>query len=395
MLALKDARKILLAQAKKHREINRLSIETIALECAQGRVLAEDCISSLNVPPADNSAMDGYAVKSNDALKGTTLIISQYIAAGDIPQPLKPNTCARILTGAEIPAGANAVIMQENCTLVDNSITLNTKTENANNVREKGQDILSGSLVLEKGLSLRPQDLGLLASINKPSITVYKPIRAVLLSTGNELVLPGHALKPGKIYNSNRYLLVGLLEKLGIEVVEESIIADTLEATRKALAHAAEISDVIISTGGVSVGDADFVKPAVNELGALDLWKVAMKPGKPLAFGHVANTPFVGLPGNPVSAFVTFVLLIRPYLQQLQGQAPEAIKKIKIPANFSKKTAGMRDEFMRGKLSEAGVSLYPQQSSGALSSVVWADCLVWIIAGETVQHGQLVNVILL
>lgn len=395
MLGLTDARELLLAQAQKYRKTNSLETQMATLEHALGRVLAEDCISLLNVPPADNSAMDGYAINTHEAPSGATLPISQHIAAGAAPVSLAPNTCARILTGAEIPAGANAVIIQENCSLLDKAVRFQVETPVGNNIRKKGQDILCGEKVLIKGQCLRPQDLALLASINMPEVKVYKPLCVALISTGNELVLPGEHLKPGQIYNSNRFLLAGLLAQMNIQVVLEEIVGDTLEATCDALEKAAKISDVIISTGGVSVGDADFVKPAVNKLGELDLWKVAIKPGKPLAFGQVGNTPFVGLPGNPVSAFVTFVLLVHPYLQQLQGQNPTPVKIIQVPANFTKETFGQRDEYLRGRLTEKGVSIHPQQSSGALSSVVWADCLVWIKAGEAVEKGQLVNILFL
>lgn len=366
--------------------------EIVPLMHAFGRVLAQPYTAGIDVPPADNSAMDGYAINSTGLQVGSKLAVSQHIAAGDIAAPLVTGTAARILTGAEIPAGADAVIIQEDCTREDNQITLQAAIKPWENVRPQGQDIAAGTRLFEKGQYLRPQDIGLLASVNIAAVEVYRPLRVMVFSTGNELIEPGQQQTPGKIYNSNRYMLTGLLRALNCEVIDGGIVADSLAATRDALQGAAANADVIISSGGVSVGDADYVKAAVTELGKLMLWKINLKPGKPLAFGYVADTPFVGVPGNPVSAFVTFTLLVRPLLCKRQGRQISPPRKLQLPAAFRLPNPRKRCEYLRGRITGQGVEIHPQQSSGALSAVAWADCLVRIDEGASVACGDLVDV---
>ncbi len=369
--------------------INRTEI--LPLLQAFGRVLAQPYAAAINVPPADNSAMDGFAINSTGLQVGSTLRISQRIVAGTVPEPLVAGTAARIMTGAEIPAGADAVIIQENCRVDGDQVTLQAPVKPWANIRPQGQDIAAGARLLEKGHYLRPEDVALLASVNIAEVEVYRPLRVALLSTGDELLEPGQAPAPGKIYNSNRYLLTGLLHDLGCEVKDLGIVPDSLEATKAALQQAAE-ADVIISSGGVSVGDEDHVKAAVNQLGELKLWKISLKPGKPLAFGVVGETPFVGLPGNPVSAFVTFTLLVRGLLFKRQGRTYTTPQPLRLPALFDLPNPRKRCEYLRGRITPEGVEIFSQQSSGALSSVVWANCLVRVGEGISVAKGEEVQV---
>lgn len=369
--------------------------ETLPLMQAYGRVLAQTYRADIDVPPADNSAMDGYALNTAGLQPGSSLPIGLTIAAGDIAEPLVAGTAARIFTGGEIPAGANAVIIQEDCTRDGDRVILQVGVKPWENIRPQGQDIAAGTQLFEKGQCLRPQDIGLLASVNIAEVLVFKPLRVALFSTGNELVEPGQSLPRGKIYNSNRYLLTGLLRAMHCEVIDGGIVTDTLADTRAALQTAANQADVVISSGGVSVGDADHVKAAVSELGELKLWKINLKPGKPLAFGYVADTPFVGLPGNPVSAFVTFQLLVRHLLCKRQGQQINLPSFIPLRANFDLPNPRKRSEYLRGRITADGVEIHAQQSSGALSSVVWADCLVRVEEGVSVARGDWVDVVML
>lgn len=365
--------------------------ETLPLLQAFGRVLAQSCQALIDVPPEANSAMDGFAINSAEVKVGTCLPISQRIAAGAVAQPLQPGTAARILTGAVIPAGADAVIIQEDCRVEGDQVTLLEAVSPGDNIRPQGQDIRAGSCLLDKGHYLRPEDVALLASVNISDVEVYRPLRVALLSTGDELLEPGQPLMPGKIYNSNRYLLTGMLRDLGCEVVDLGIVPDSLAATKAALQEAAA-ADLIISSGGVSVGDEDHVKAAVTALGELKLWKINLKPGKPLAFGFVGTTPFVGLPGNPVSAFVTFTLLVRALLFKRQGRSITEPQPLHLPARFVLPKPRRRCEYLRGRITPEGVVIHPQQSSGALSSVVWANCLVRVDEGVSVAEGDLVQV---
>jgi molybdopterin molybdotransferase len=365
-------------------------------------VLASDVISSIAVPGDDNSAMDGYALRAVDAHK--QLPVSQRIPAGSVGAQLQPGTAARIFTGAAIPPGADAVVMQENCELVDGCININGSIIAGQHIRLQGQDISSGSVVLRAGRRIRPQDLGLLASVGMAQVSVYKPLKVAILSTGDELVDPASTgkdkqLPAGQIYNSNRYTLAGLLSSLNVEIVDGGIIPDDPDATARALQSAAEAADCVICSGGVSVGEEDHVKNQVEKLGKLDLWKLAIKPGKPLAFGRIGETPFFGLPGNPTSVFVTFCLVARPYLQKLQGLVEPAPIKLAALAKFNSGRPGGRQEYRRVTVrnAEAGLvaSDYENQSSGVLSSVSHSNAFAVIPPGEVVTEGDQVEVILL
>ncbi|MBT6027442.1 MAG: molybdopterin molybdotransferase MoeA, partial [Porticoccaceae bacterium] len=288
-------------------------IGSIAVIHSLGRILAEDVVACVDVPPADNSAMDGYAFCCDDAINQSySLPISQRIPAGTAPLPLLANTAARIFTGGEIPAGADTVAMQENCTEQDNVVQLNPSILANTNIRPRGQDIAAKSMILTAGSRLGAAEMGLLSSQGISQVEVYTPLKVAIFSTGDELVDPGVELKPGQIYNSNHATLTGLIQSLGMDCVDMGTVADELEATKRVLHGASLKSDIVISAGGVSVGEEDYVKAAVADLGSIEFWRVAIKPGKPLAFGSVGNTPFIGLPGNPASVFVTFMVLARP-----------------------------------------------------------------------------------
>ncbi len=367
--------------------------KTVKLQRALNRVLAAACVANINVPPADNSAMDGYAVHTGDIESvPCALPVSQRIAAGQSPAPLKRGTVARIFTGAEIPQGANAVVIQEDCDATDSGAIVKTTVRPGDNIRPNGQDIKQGSVLFEAGHRLRPQDLGLLASTGIAEVVVGRKPRVAVIGTGDELVEPGRPLARGQIYNSNKFLLNGLLQQLGCKVVYSGIVADTLDATVNALEHRAREADLVITTGGVSVGDEDHVKKAIETLGRLQLWKIHLKPGKPVAFGNIEGTPLLGLPGNPVSSFVTFLLFAVPVIQKLQGQAYQAPQKLPLPLKFAINRARGRPEFMRVRITDAGVERYPNQSSGVLASVAWANALAFIPDGKTFSEGDLVDV---
>lgn len=370
--------------------------ETLPLLQAHGRILAATQYSPLNVPPADNSAMDGYAVRHADlqSIERQSLIISQRIPAGQVPEPLQRGTAARIFTGAEIPAGADTVIMQEQCREQDGRVEIPADVPQGNNIRPRGQDIRQGDEVAAAGQLLTPQLLGLLASIGIARVPVIRRLKVAILCTGDELADPGEPLAHGQIYNSNRFLLAGLLDKMGITYVDTGRVADTPQATLQALSRATLEADVIISSGGVSVGEEDHVKTAVEKLGELQLWKVAIKPGKPLAFGRVGDTPFFGLPGNPVSTFLTFLLFARPYLQKMQGREPLLPRGSLVPASFARPQPSIREEFLRIRISDDGaMEVHPNQSSGVLSSTSWSNAVAIVPADTVVAAGDPVRVI--
>lgn len=368
--------------------------ESVALAKAFGRILAEDVVSNIDVPPADNSAMDGYAFRFQDLItNGEPLFpISQRIQAGAVANSLEPGTAARIFTGAELPDNADTVVMQENCSLLDeNSVRVNQAARRGENVRPRGQDIQEGSTVLMAGQHLDAQHIGLLASIGCATVKVKRRLNVAVISTGNELAPPGQPLKQGQIYNSNQFMLLALLEKIGCTSIDCGFIEDSLSATQNALAKAAKEADLIISSGGVSVGEEDYVKQAVQNLGELDVWKINIKPGKPLAFGKIGQCAFLGLPGNPVSAYVTFLLLGLPVIKALSGAAnpAEAVRPFYCKANFSSGKAAKRPEYLRVKLTEQGVEPHPNQSSGVMSSVCWADALALLPANTLIERGDL------
>lgn len=368
--------------------------ESVDTASALGRVLAQPLVSAINVPPLDNSAMDGYAVSSQDVTQsGVTLPVSQRICAGEVGQPLQSGTAARIFTGAPVPPNADAVVMQEFCEVQGDKVTINQAVKFRQNIRDAGEDIATGDAVLNAGASLRAQELGLAASIGRASLAVYKKIKVGLFFTGDELVEPGKPLSPGKIYDSNRYTLLGLLQTLGCEIVDLGIVPDDLESTKAALQQAADQADMVITSGGVSVGEEDYIKIALQQLGELKMWRIAMKPGKPLAFGMVGNTPFMGLPGNPVSAFVTFCLFVSPFLKSMQGRLDVLPKSVSVPAAFDWPVAGKRQEYLRARVvvdetGQSAVEIFPHQGSGVLTSTSWADGLVMVPIGATVKKGD-------
>jgi molybdopterin molybdotransferase len=390
LLSVDEALDRLLAGASPVRDS-----ETVPTLQATGRVLAQSQRSTMNVPPMDNSAMDGYAVRAGDVPRpGARLRVAQRIAAGSVGQPLAPGTAARIFTGAPIPAGADAVAMQEHCVQEGDAVLVNKVPARGEWIRLTGSDIPSGGEVLPAGVRLRPQDTGLAASVGIASLPVYRRVRLGLFFTGDELVMPGDPLPPGRIYNSNRFTLNGLAASFGCEARDYGIVPDSLDATRKVLRRAAEECDVIVTSGGVSVGEADFVKPAVEAEGELLMWKIAMKPGRPLAFGKVGKAAFIGLPGNPVSSFVTFLLFVRPFLLKTQGITDVQPHSISARADFDWPEPDARREFLRVKWNaRGGLDLYPTQDSAVLMSTAWADGLLDNPPGQAIHPGDTVKFI--
>lgn len=372
----------------------RTAVQTLPLEVALGRVLAEDVVSTINVPDRPVSTMDGYALCALDYAPDRRFEISQRIPAGTQPQAHKKGTVARIFTGAPVPENAFVVIPQEQAQVHEDGTVSFTPpaVKPWQNIRRTGEDIEAGKVLVAAGTRLKPQTLGLLASIGVPAVKVYRPLKVVTFTTGDELVMPGEPLAPGKIYNSNLFVLKGLLARLGMEVIDLGQVADTLPATVEALEKAAELGDVIITTGGVSVGEEDHLKPAVEQLGELAMWKVKMKPGKPLAYGHVKGTPFIGLPGNPVSAFATFHLLAQFYLRASEGEQVALPEPLWVKAGFTRSRPGPRRDFARARLQareqENWAVLYPNQGSGVLTSVHWAEGFAVIPEETTITEGE-------
>jgi len=376
--------------------------ETVATLEADGRVLAQDVVSELHVPPQDNSSMDGYALRCSDVIQiGTVLPQSQRIAAGMAAQPLADGSLARIFTGAPLPPGADAVVMQEDCTVLDASdgarpqVRVNVLPQHGQWIRRAGEDVGRGDRVLSHGTRLGPAELGQAAGVGMDSLRVLCRPRVALFSTGDELVMPGAcapaAMPPGAIYNSNRFFLASLLRRLGCDVSDLGIVPDQRAATVEALRSAAQGHDLILTSGGVSVGEEDHIKPAVQALGSLDLWQIAIKPGKPFAHGRIGQAHFVGLPGNPVSSFVTFLLLVRPLLLRLQGVADAGLHGVPTRADFDWSRPDKRQEFLRVRRNvQGGLDLYPNQSSGVLTSLVWGDGLVNVPPDQAIARGDTV-----
>ncbi|MYN03682.1 molybdopterin molybdenumtransferase MoeA [Pseudoduganella sp. DS3] len=391
MLAVREALDFLLAAARPAAEV-----ETVPTLEANGRVLARAVVSGMNVPGHDNTQMDGYAVRAADCASGSaTLSVTQRIPAGHVGQPLLPGCAARIFTGAMIPEGADAVVMQEQCEAAEGLVTIRHAPQAGEWIRRTGEDISVGSVILASGTRLRSQELGLAASIGMAELAVRRKLRVAVFFTGDELAMPGEPLAPGAIYNSNRFTLRALLENLGCEVQDLGIVPDSLDATRAVLRQAANGNDLIITSGGVSVGEEDHIKPAVEAEGKLNMWQIAVKPGKPLAFGEVGQAFFIGLPGNPVSSFVTFLLFVRPFLLRLQGaDVPAQARGMQLRADFNWPKADRRNEFLRAKLNEkGGLDLFPNQGSAVLTSTVWGDGLVDNPPGNPIAAGDVVRFI--
>lgn len=379
LLALADAARI-------------TGVENVPLADAEGRVLAGELVAGLDLPPWPNSAMDGYALRLAD-WHGEPLQVTQRIFAGHAPHPLQPGSCARIFTGAPLPEGADCVEMQENVeVLADGRVRLLEPLVPDQNVRPKGQETRKGEQVMSAGTRLGPIQLGLAATLGFATLQVMRRPRVAVLSTGDELVEPGLALGPGQIYNSNRRLLVSWLQRLGCEVVDAGILPDDLQRTRQCLAGLGDV-DLILSTGGVSVGEADYLGLALREAGELALWKLAIKPGKPLTFGHYQGVPVIGLPGNPASTLVTFGLLARPYLLRRLGVANVTPLSFSVPAGFDWPKPGIRREYLRARIEDGRVRIYKNQSSGVLRSAAWADGVVEVREGSTPQQGEPVSFI--
>lgn len=365
--------------------------ESCALHRCLGRVLAADIHAPLDVPPADNSAMDGYALRYADWRSADLEIpLSQRIVAGSSPAALEEGTAARIFTGAEIPAGADTVVMQENCEATEAGVRIQRLPPPGANVRPRAQDIRSGQPVYEAGRRLRAQDLGLIASLGIAEVDVYQRLKVAIISNGDELVEPGLELQPGQIYNSNRYTLRGLVEDWGFESLDLGIAPDEPLRIGEILSEAADGADVIISAGGVSVGEEDHIRDVVASMGAIDLWKVAIKPGKPLAFGRVGDTPFIGLPGNPSSVLVTCLVIARPYLFDCQGISGAEVSPLRKQALFDAKSDS-RQEYLRARTTAKGVECFPKQSSGILLSTTWGDGLVVRYPGQDISGGDMVD----
>jgi molybdopterin molybdotransferase len=375
-------------------------IETVRTDAGLGRVLAAPVTSAIDVPGWDNSAMDGYAIRHVDLIAhGGLLRVAQRIPAGAVGGPLAPGTAARIFTGAPVPEGADTVVVQEVCEPLGDRVRIPLDCKPGANVRRAGEDIRTGTETIGAGIRLGPAHLGLAASVGVAALQVYRRLRVAILASGDELAMPGEPLRPGQIYNSNRFTLIGLLQGLGCEVVDLGIVPDTLDATTAALARAAREADLIVASGGVSVGEEDHLKPAVERLGSLDLWNISIRPGKPVAFGWIGETPFFGSPGNPVSLFVTFCLFARPIVRRMQGIAGDSTPRtLKLRAGFDWPRPDKRCEIHRARIrtgddGEPEVEVFASRSSAVLSSVAWADGFAEISPGQPIRRGERVDFI--
>src|SRR5450830_1475653 len=383
LMSVNDALTFLLNAARPLKELESLS--TLA---AAGRVLAQSQTSLLDVPPMDNTQMDGYAVRAADCVGGqATLRITQRIPAGHVGEPLLAGTAARIFTGAMIPVGADAVVMQEQCVADGDDVMINHVPRAGEWIRRRGLDGQTGATILHAGTRLRAQEIGLAASVGLASLPVWRKMKAAVFFAGEEL-------EPGAIYNSNRFTLSALLHDLGCEVTDYGIVPDTLEATRATLRLAAQGHDLVLTSGGVSVGEEDHIRPAVEAEGSLTMWQIAVKPGKPLAFGEVGDAFFIGLPGNPVSSFVTFLMFVRPFILRMQGVADVAPLAFLMRADFDWLKPDRRQEYLRARINPAGgLDLFSNQGSGVLTSTVWGDGLIELTPGQTVHSGEQVKFI--
>ena len=402
LLSLDDAVARLIDGAQAHAIAET---ETVSTFDALNRVLAEDVRSTLNVPPEDNSEMDGYALRVADVpAAGSVLSVSQRVPAGQVGRPLEPGSAARIFTGAQIPAGADAVVMQELCEAIAadrdgelGRVRVQTVPASGQAIRRRGEDVQQGAVVLTRGMRITPQVMGMAASVGAGQLRVRRRPRVALFSTGDELAMPGEPLKPGAIYNSNRFTLRGLLQAAGCDAIDLGIVPDKLEATREALRRAAAQADLVLTCGGVSVGEEDHLRPALQAEGRLDLWSIAMKPGKPLAFGAVrrgdgGESLYMGLPGNPVSSTVTFLVAVMPVLRVLSGSPAAGPKAVAMTAGFDWPKPNARREFLRARVAADGrLEIYPNQGSGVLTSMVWADGLIDNPGGRAIRAGDTVQ----
>jgi len=396
LVPLNDAQTILSQRAKQYGAL--ASIETLALHSALNRVLAETITSSINVPGFDNSAMDGYALRLQDCQLcleqdgKIELVISQRITAGDAPELLTENSCARIFTGAAVPENADLVVMQEQCEIADDGKIIFPASlataKRQQNIRPAGQDIQIGQTLFQPGRILRAEDLGVLASMGFSHVEVRKKLKVAVISSGDELVEPGQPLTPGKIYNTNSFTLIGLLQRMGMEVVGPFFAADTLAATQEVLTAASSAADVIITSGGVSVGEEDHIKAAITSGGELEMWRLAIKPGKPFALGQFNQTPVIGLPGNPAAVVVTFYQLARDFLWTLQGADAQPLLVLNGKANFTTKKSIGRTEFLRARFNQGDIEIFNNQSSGVLSSSSWSDGFACVPAGALISMGD-------
>ena len=389
ILSFNDAKTRLLSSACQVTEA-----KTVDLADAFGRVLADELISPMTVPPFSNAAMDGYALRSNDLISHKRLPVSQRVAAGEVPKPLAPNSAARIFTGAQIPDGADTVVMQEDCQADGDFVIINQLPVAGQHVRLKGGDLTEGKPILASGSFFSAAAMGLVASVGIAQVKVFRRLKVAIFFTGSELVMPGEPLPPGHIYNSNRYVMRGFLQGLGVEVIDLGIVRDTSLATREALRRAAAEADLIVTSGGMSEGEEDHVAAAVKTEGQIDVWKIASKPGKPLAFGSVKsnnkNAAFIGLPGNPVSVWCGLLTLVAPFLRRCQGLNHIEPEPIILRADFTYTVKGNRMEIVRVRRNErGGLDIYPNQDSSIISSAVWADGISMIPAGSTVNPGDL------
>ena len=371
-------------------------VEHVPLSDALGRVLAAPLSAPFAVPAWDNSAMDGFALRAADLpADGGWLPLAGRIAAGDAAdQPLPAGHAVRIFTGAPLPPGADSVVAQEDCEIEADRVRFPSVSRGAH-VRRQGEELAAGALVLEAGKRLRPQEIGLLASFGVAQVAVYRRLRVGLLSSGNELREPGQPLEPGQIYNSNRYCLLAVLRSLGMEVHDYEILADELGASRDALALAASEWDLLITSGGVSVGEEDHLKQAIRELGELHLWRLAIQPGKPLAFGEVSGKPWIGLPGNPAAALITSLVVARPFLLRAQGCTEALPKPLRLAAGFAWSKPNKRRQYLRARLEnrdgELRVCLHPRQGSAMLTSASWAEGLALVECNRTLGEGETVE----
>jgi molybdopterin molybdotransferase len=388
------------------RAISLTDTDEVALKAARGRILASDLSSKINVPPADNSAMDGYAIRTSDFSQSEDkqFKISQRICAGARSFTLEKGTVARIFTGAQIPENADAVVMQENCEVVADKVIIKGSVSPGMNVRKAGEDIRENTIILKAGKKLRAQDLGLAASVGFAVIPVKRRLRVAVFFTGDELREPGETLEAGQIYNSNRYTLHGLLDGLGCEVIDLGVVKDSLEATIEAMQNVAEQADLVMTSGGVSVGEEDHIRKALETLGELELWRINIKPGKPLAFGHInrkdssKSTPFLGLPGNPVSVFATFCIFARLFILKMQGSTDTKAQSFMVASGFELSEAEKRNEYLRARIEtdasgKSTASIYPNQGSGVLTSASWANGLVFIPENTMVEVGDMLEFI--